>query len=405
MTSTIDADAARTGDEADDDLVDGRIAVLLDEHDPRASSARDFLGHQFDAGLAWVQFPAGYGGLGVSPKLQKTVNERLAAAGAPSSYVRNPIGYGMGAPTVLTHGSEQQKRRYLRPLFTGEEVWCQLFSEPGAGSDVASLSTRAIRDGDEWVVSGQKVWTTLAHRARWGMLVARTDSEQPKHKGLTYFVVDMHAPGVEVRPLRQMTGEAEFNEVYLTEVRIPDSERLGAVGDGWRVSLTTLMNERVAIGGNVIPRGSGPIGEALRLWRERSDHDEVLRDELARLWIEAEVNRLTNIRASQNRQKGTPGPEGSVSKLAFAELNKRIYEFCIQLLGPAGMLYGSYEMRQPATAMSMDSVQKAFLRARANSIEGGTSEIMRNILGERVLGLPGDVRTDKDLPWAQVPRS
>jgi alkylation response protein AidB-like acyl-CoA dehydrogenase len=237
------------------------------------------------------------------------------------------------------------------------------------------------------------------------MLVARTDPEQEKHKGLTYFVVDMKGPGVEVRPLRQMTGEAEFNEVYFTDARIPDTERLGAAGDGWRVSITTLMNERVSIGGTILPRNGGPIGEALKLWAQRSDHDVVLRDRLLRLWIEAEVSRLTNIRASQSRQLGTPGPEGSTSKLAYAELNKKIYELCIDLLGPTGMLYGSYAMTRPETANHADTVQKAFLRARANSIEGGTSEVMRNILGERVLGLPGDVRVDKSRPWSDVPRN
>ena len=194
------------------------------------------LGAQFDLGLAWVHFPEGHGGLGASPKLQKTINERLAAAGAPQAYYRNPIGHGMSAPTIVVHGSEEQKKRYLRPLFTGEEIWCQLFSEPGAGSDVAGLSSRAVKDGDEWVVNGQKVWTTLAHVSSFGTLVVRTDPEQPKHKGLTHFVVDMKAPGVEVRPLRQMTGDAEFNEVYFTDVRIPDSERLDAVGEGWRVA-------------------------------------------------------------------------------------------------------------------------------------------------------------------------
>jgi alkylation response protein AidB-like acyl-CoA dehydrogenase len=311
----------------------------------------------------------------------------------------------MGAPTVVAHGSDVQKVRYLRPLFTGAEIWCQLFSEPGAGSDVAGLSGRAVRDGDEWVVNGQKVWTTLAHLSRWGMLLVRTDPEAPKHKGLTYFVVDMQAPGVEVRPLRQITGEAEFNEVYFTDVRIPDAERLGDVGEGWRVSMTTLMNERVAIGGAITPRNSGPIGHALKLWEAKADKDPVTRDRLMKLWMDAEVNRLTNIRAQQNRRIGTPGPEGSVGKLAYAETNKAVYELCIDLLGPEGTLYGSYEMVRPTHAMSLDETQKAFLRVRANSIEGGTSEIMRNILGERVLGLPGDIRVDKDRPWSEVPRS
>jgi alkylation response protein AidB-like acyl-CoA dehydrogenase len=390
---------------AEDEFVLAKVEQLLADHPPATTSSREFLGHQFDAGLAWVHFPEGDGGLGLSPKLQRIVAERLAMADAPMAWPRNPIGYGMGAPTVATHGSEAQRRRYLRPLFTCEEIWCQLFSEPGAGSDVASLAARAVRDGDEWIVNGQKVWTTLAHIARWGMLVVRTNPDQEKHKGLTYFVVDMHAPGVEVRPLRQMTGEAEFNEVYFTDVRIPDAERLGDVGEGWRVSLTTLMNERVSIGGAITPRGSGPIGEALRLWQGREGRDPILRDRLTRLWIEAEVNRLTNIRASQNRQKGTPGPEGSTAKLAFAESNKRIYELCIDLMGPTGMLYGSYEMIIPDQTSHADTVQKAFLRARANSIEGGTSEIMRNILGERVLGLPGDVRVDRDRPWSEVPRN
>jgi alkylation response protein AidB-like acyl-CoA dehydrogenase len=320
----------------------------------------------------------------------------------------------MGAPTVVTHGSEAQRRRYLRPLFTAEEIWCQLFSEPGAGSDVGGLATRAVRDGDEWVVNGQKVWTTLAHLSRWGMLLARTDPDAPKHRGLTYFVVDMHAPGVEVRPLRQMTGEAEFNEVYFADVRIPDAERLGGEGEGWHVALTTLMNERVSLGGGVAPRGSGAIAEAVRLWGERAGsdraggpEDDVLRDRLVQRWIEAEVLRLTNLRASHNRKLGTPGPEGSVGKLYSADLNKRIFELCIDLLGPDGLLYPSYDMVRPeqvSMGVGQDA-RKAFLRSRANSIEGGTSEVMRNILGERVLGLPGDVRVDKDLPWSQVPRS
>ncbi|MEO5680739.1 MAG: acyl-CoA dehydrogenase family protein, partial [Acidimicrobiales bacterium] len=294
------------------------------------------------------------------------------------------------------------------PLFTGEEVWCQLFSEPGAGSDVAGLSTRAERDGDEWVVHGQKVWTTLAHLARFGLLVARTDPDQPKHKGLTYFVVDMRSPGVEVKPLRQITGEAEFNEVFFTGCRIPDAERLGEVGEGWRVSLATLMHERVSIGGIVLPRGSGPIADAVRLYRQRAaagSGDGARRDRLMQLWSRAEVLRLTNLRARAVRRQGVPGPEGSIGKIASAELNKDIFSFCVDLLGPAGMLYGDDAMTSPATAASSADVRRAFLRSRANSIEGGTTEVMKNILGERVLGLPGDVRVDKDRPWREVPRS
>jgi alkylation response protein AidB-like acyl-CoA dehydrogenase len=385
-----------------------RIEALLAAHPPATTPPREFLGARFDHGLAWVHFPEGHGGLGLSPDLQGLVEAELRRAGAPApDFEANPIGLGMAAPTIAVHGTEEQKRRYLRPLFTGEEIWCQLFSEPGAGSDFASLATRAVRDGDEWVVTGQKVWTTLAHVARWGLLAARTDPDVPKHKGLTYFILDMHAPGVEVRPLRQMTGEAEFNEVFMNEVRVPDSQRLGDVNDGWRVSLTTLMNERVAIGGGTTARGGGPIGDAVRLWKERGLSDPVLRDRLMRLWVEAETLRLTNMRARQLRRAGTPGPEGSVGKLASAELNKRIYELCVDLLGPEGMLYpDGYEMRRPERAgMSARDVRWSFLRSRANSIEGGTSEIMRNILGERVLGLPGEPRVDKDVPWSQVPRS
>jgi alkylation response protein AidB-like acyl-CoA dehydrogenase len=385
------------------DLVDD----LLTSFPPRQTEPKVFLGEQFDRGLAWVHFPEGHGGLELSPKLQKTINERIFGAGGPNPYARNPIGYGMCGPTVVVWGSEEQKKRYLRPLFTGEEIWCQLFSEPGAGSDFAGLSSRGVRDGDEWVVNGQKVWTTLAHVSKWGLLVVRTDPDVPKHAGLTAFVVDMHGAGVETRPLRQMTGEAEFNEVYFTDTRIPDSERLGNPGDGWRVSLTTLMNERVSIGGAIVPQGSGPIAEAVRIWKSLPEErkDPAARDELMKLWIEAEVLRLTNIRAGQNRKIGVPGPEGSTGKLAFAEGNKKIYDFCVSLLGADGMLYSSYEMQRPETAMFSDSVQKAFLRSRANSIEGGTSEVMRNILGERVLGLPGDVRVDRDVAWKDVPRN
>lgn len=380
---------------------------LLDKLDPKSTPAAEFLGAQYDLGLAWVHFPEGCGGLGLSPKLQNVVNARLTAAGAALAYARNPIGYGMCAPTLVVHASDEQKQRYLRKLFTGEEIWCQLFSEPGAGSDVASLATRAVRDGDEWILNGQKVWTTLAHVSRFGIVLARTDPDTVKHKGMTMFVIDMHAPGVEVRPLVQATGEAEFNEVYMTDVRIPDSERLGDAGEGWHVSLTTLMNERVSIGGQVSPRGSGMIAIAMNAWNRSPRHgDAVARDHLTRLWVDAEVNRLTNIRASQKRAVGTPGPEGSVAKLAMAGLNQRLMSFVMELMGPEAMLYpGGYPMDRPATAMDLSKPQKAFLRVQANSIEGGTTNIMKNILGERVLGLPGEPRPDKDVPWSQVPRS
>ena len=220
-----------------------RVAELTDQlvsqYPPSSTHAVEFLGAQYDMGLAWVHFPVGSGGLDVSPKFQKIVNEKIARAGGPSSYARNPIGYGMCGPTVVDWGTAEQKDRYLRPLFTGEEIWCQLFSEPGSGSDFAGLSAKGVRDGEEWISNGQKVWTTLAHLSKWGLLVVRTDADAVKHAGLTAVVVDMQAQGVEVRPLRQMTGEAEFNEVYFTDPRVPVSETLGNVGDGSDKSVVT----------------------------------------------------------------------------------------------------------------------------------------------------------------------
>ena len=384
-------------------LISERLDQLLAEHDP-AGDRVEFMGAQFDLGLAWVGFPEGRGGLGLPHSYQDVINDRLDTVTKHRPTFFDIIGHGMGAPMLLAHGNDNQLDRHLRPLFTGEEVWCQLFSEPGAGSDVAGLSTRAVKDGDEWIVNGQKVWTTVAHIAKWGMLVTRTDPEAPKHRGMTYFLMDMKAEGVEIRPLRQITGEAEFNEVYMTDLRIPDSQRIDQVGAGWRVALTTLMNERVAIGGRVAPRNSGPIGELLDLWIERGG-TEADRDRVMQLWVEAEAARLTNLRAQQNRTQGTPGPEGSTAKLVFAELNKQIYSKAVELLGAEGMLYDTYELIIPEGPDDVRSdIRRSFLRSRANSIEGGTSEIMKNILGERVLGLPGEPRVDKDLPWVEVRR-
>ena len=286
-----------------------------------------------------------------------------------------------------------------------------MFSEPGSGSDLASLSTKAVDDGDGYIVNGQKVWTTLGHLAKWGLLVARTDPNVPKHRGLTFFIVDMESEGVEVRPLRQITGEAEFNEVYFTDVKIPKENVLGEVGDGWRVSLAILMNERVAIGGNVRERGAGAPGHLVQLWKDKELDDPVIKDQLMELWIQQEAVRLTNLRATQLREKGTPGPEGSTSKLHEAEINKASYEFGMDMLGNDGLLFPrGYALSQPELNFDNDSfgftdTQSLFLRARANSIEGGTSEIMRNIIAERVLGLPSEPSLDKDKAWKDIPRS
>ena len=385
--------------------IDALIDELLAECPLPATPMPEFLGAQFDRGLAWVHFPTGHGGLGLSPKHQTHINSRLFAAGAANPFFLNPMGYGMCGPTVVEWGSDDQRSRYLRPLFTANEMWCQLFSEPGAGSDVAGLSMTAVQDGEEWILNGQKVWTSLAHIAKWGLVIVRTDPTAVKHSGITAFVVDMHAPGVEVRPLRQMTGGAEFNEVYFTDVRVPAAEMLGSPGEGWRVSLTTLMNERTAIGGSTPPRGAGPIAHAVELFNELDDAQQPsYRNRLMELWCEAEAIRLNNLRAAANRRMGSPGPEGSIGKMAGAEHNKRVYEFCMDLLGPQALLYDDYASGGEGSGLASIS-RVAFLRSRANTIEGGTAEIMHNILGERVLGLPGDVRVDRDRPWKDVPRS
>jgi alkylation response protein AidB-like acyl-CoA dehydrogenase len=399
--------------DADEARVTALVEQLLAEVDPATTDPIQFRKAQYDMGLAWVYFPDGSGGLGLRPELQRVVDQRLRAAGLPAPTSGRFFGMFLASPTIATHASEELRTRLLRPLFTGEDVWCQLFSEPGAGSDLASLSTRAIRDGDEWVVNGQKVWNTLAHLGDRGMLVTRTDPDVPKHRGLTYFALDMRSPGVDVRPLRQITGEAEFNEVYLTDVRIPDSDRIGEVGDGWRVSMTTLMNERVTIGGGGggsggPKRASGAIAEAVDLWKKRTDHEPALRDRLMKLWSDEEVLRLTNMRAAAKAKSGNPGPEGSIAKLAIALNQQRIYELCMNLLGADALTGFDYTFRRPAEislTAAPGEARHMFLRARANSIEGGTSEIMRNILGERILGLPGEPRVDKELPWSKVPRS
>lgn len=394
-----------------------RVRALLDEAHPDEVDQFTFRGAQFDHGLAWVHFPEGLGGLGLSPKMQAVVNDELRkhAKRVYEDLMVNPIGIGMGAPTLLAYGPEELKKPLLRRIFTGEDIWCQLFSEPGAGSDVAGLATRAVRDGDDWIVNGQKVWTTLAHVAKWGMLLARTNPDVPKHEGLSYFLLDMKSPGVEVRPLYQITGEAEFNEVFLNDVRIPHRYMLGKEGEGWKVAITTLMNERTALGGGSSRKGGGPIAVLVQLWQERGRDSlspgrrAVLRDHITQLYIESELLRLTALRARAAQKSGHPGPEGSVGKLAQAELYKRIWECGLDVLGAEGLVYeAGYERRRPTGFGRGDALSLAkyqFLRSRANSIEGGTSEVMRNILGERVLGLPQEPRVDKGVPWKDVPRS
>jgi alkylation response protein AidB-like acyl-CoA dehydrogenase len=302
-------------------------------------------------------------------------NEELARAQAPST--ANVLGLAMGGPTVIAHGTEEQKRRYLEPILSADEIWCQGFSEPEAGSDLASLKTRAVRDGREWVVTGQKVWTTLAHHAKWCMLVARTDPDAPRHKGLTYFLMDMEQDAVQIRPLRQITGEAEFNELFIEEARIPGENIIGGEGNGWAVAITTLMHERATLAFGLQIRVKITLGELLAEARESgAAADPVVRDRLAQLYIESEVLRLNALRGlSSIMRTGVPGPEGSLGKWQWAEVNQALTELAVELRGPRAVL-------------DDDRWTYRFLRARANSIEGGTTEILKNIVAERVLGLP-----------------
>ena len=382
-------------------------AEFLASHDPHGQDPTEFLRARFDAGLAWVHFPHGLGGLNLDRSHQEAVDALFSQAGSPDNKPKiNEIGLGMAGPTILAYGTEAQKNRFLRPLWTGEEVWCQLFSEPGAGSDLAGISTRAVRDGDEWVVNGQKVWTSMAHIAQFAILVARTNPEVPKHAGLTYFLCDMNDPGVDVRPLRQMTGEAEFNEVFLTNVRIPDSHRLGAEGAGWRVANMTLNNERVSIAGSATPREGGMLGVVAKSWRARPEARTLgLQDRLLRLWVESEAARLTATRLRQKLAIGQPGPEGAALKLPFARINQELSGLELQLLGEDGLRYGDWTMTRPTQFdfLGHDAGYR-YLRAKGTSIEGGTSEILRNIVSERVLGLPAEARVDKDIPWKETPR-
>lgn len=393
----------------DEESAVARARQLIADFPPASTDPQTFLEAQFDRGLAWLHHVPGEGGLGAGVQFQSVINQTIAAAGGPDAAGINPIGHGMCGPTLVVWGRPDQ-RAMLRKLFSGEEIWCQLFSEPGAGSDVAGLATRARQDGDSWVVSGQKVWTTMAHRATYGLLIARTDPDAVKHAGLTAFILDMRAPGVDIRPLYQMTGEAEFNEVFFDDVRLPGEAILGRIGDGWKVALTTLMNERVSIGAVVPEQGSGPIATLVDEFNRLRNVDEeraaLYRDLVTKLWIRAETLRLFNIRLGQQRTEGDPGPEGSIAKILAADLNKDIYSEVLCVMGAEGMSYAEgYPKIRPEIAHAYTTPQKAFLRSRANSIEGGTSEVMKNVVAERLLGLPGDVRVDKGVPWKSIPRN
>ena len=328
-----------------------------------------------DAGYAGLSWPKEYGGRGATLIEQAIFGEEMARAKAPGP--ANVLGLVMGGPVVIAHGSDEQKQRYLEPILSAEEIWCQGFSEPESGSDLASLKTRAVKSNGGWVVTGQKVWTTLAHVSKWCMLVARTDPDAPKHKGLTYFLMDMEQEAVQVRPLHQITGEAEFNELFIEEARIPDENVVGGVGNGWTVAITTLMHERAGLGAAAAASVRIALGQLIELAREQGvDEDPIVRQKIASLLIEVEALRLNAWRGlTQIMKTGIPGPEGSLPKLQWSAVNQGLTELAVEIQGEEGLTKDS------------DWTYR-FLRARANSIEGGTTEILKNIIAERVLGLP-----------------
>jgi alkylation response protein AidB-like acyl-CoA dehydrogenase len=324
------------------------------------------------AGLSW---PEQYGGSGATLFEQAIFSEEVARSGAPQ--MANTLGLAMGGPTVIGHGTDEQKERYLAPILSADEIWCQGFSEPESGSDLASLKTKAVRSGDGWVVTGQKVWTTMAHQSKWCMLLARTDPNAAKHRGLTYFLMDMEQDGVETRPLRQITGEAEFNELFMDEARIPDENIVGGENNGWSVAITTLMHERAGLAFALQVSVQIALRELMERARETgASKDPIIRQRFAQLYAEAQVLRLNAYRGLTKLQAhGAPGPEGSLGKWHWAEVNQSLSALALDLAGPRAQLVD-------------DPWTYRYLRSRANSIEGGTTEILKNIVAERVLGLP-----------------
>ena len=381
----LEAGAQRRGDDGE-------------EENPRwdLASARAFQARLHEAGFAGIGWPAAYGGQGLSPAEQRAFDEEARDYDLPTGYFA--IGLGMCGPTLLDFGSEALKERYIRPMLRGEEVWCQLFSEPGAGSDVAGLQTRAVRDGDGWVVSGQKVWTSVARDADLGALLARTNPDVPKHDGITMFVVDMHAPGVTVRPLRDMTGWATFNEVFFDGVRVPGDHVIGEVDQGWAAAVRMLMHERVSIGGSTRGRtGTTAFESLVAEARARGlDRDPAVRERLAELYLRERVVHLFGSRLAQEARAGrSPGSRGSVGKLAGAELARFSADLAAELLGGDAIAWDPDDV---------DARRRAgvFLASPALGIAGGTNEIQRNIIGDRVLGLPREPQVDRDVPFREL---
>jgi alkylation response protein AidB-like acyl-CoA dehydrogenase len=367
--------------------------------DAYMQAAKDWQRKKCDAGYVGIVWPKAVGGQNGTPMQHIIFAQEEAKYFAPTAPFA--IGLGMCIPTVFTHGPVDAVQKYVGPAMRGEQIWCQLFSEPGAGSDLAGIRTRAERDGDGWVINGQKVWTSYAHKSDYGIVVTRTDPSVAKHKGLTMFYIDMHAPGVEVRPIKQMSGTSEFNEVFFTDVRIPDTQRLGGVGDGWKVSLTTLMFERLAVGGKPVnaPGVKEMIELARAIDRETGNalEDAVVRERIADMYIADEGISLTQMRSMSALSKGqVPGPEQSISKVVIAKMMQDIGAFATDMSESAGLL--SHNSSLP----HLDKLQAGYLWSAGLRIAGGTDEILRNIIAERVLGLPGDSRPDKDMPFNEL---
>ena len=356
-----------------------------------------------DSGLVAPTWLPEHGGLGIGNDVARAIETVLA----PLRLARlNPLGLNNAAAALFSHGTEEQRLRFLPPIVRNDEKWCQLFSEPGAGSDLASLATRAVRDRDDWLITGQKVWTTWADEADFAILLARTDPDAPKHKGITYFLLDMHQPGVEVRPLRQITGEAEFNEVFLDQARVPDAHRVGEINDGWRVSASTLSSERQMVSGS----GSGGMGRLggssaerlISLARETGRWDDpVMRSRIMRLWAQEQIRGWTNARVRAALSAGqSPGPASSIGKIHQATLNQQIQDVMVDLLGTSAV---AWQATDDPDALPREV--HGMMRSLANSTEGGTTDINKNILGERVLGLPKEPDPWKGKPWKDIPRS
>jgi len=354
---------------------------------------------KYDAGWACIRWPKAYGGRDATPIQQVILDQEESRLNLPISPFT--IGQGMAAPTLMAWATEEQKQRYLPPLASGEEIWCQLFSEPAGGSDLAALRTRAVRDGDEWVINGQKIWTSGAHYSDYGILVVRTDPTVAKHKGLTYFFLDMKTPGIEIKPIKQISGDSGFNEVYFTDVRIPDAQRLGAVGQGWQVALTTLMNERASIGGRPVRVGFDAVfrlAQKVTIDDRPAIENARVRAKLADWYVQETGLKFTGYRSLTALSRGeTPGPENSIGKLVSAPNTQDIASFALDLLEASGAIW------DPEFAAEAGLFQETYMRAPGARIAGGTDEIMANIIAERVLGLPQDMRADKGIPFNEVP--